>query len=32
MGMLVNGEWRDWYDTSGTGDRFVLQDSASATG
>jgi putative glutathione S-transferase len=28
MGMLVNGEWRDWYDTSGTGDRFVRQDSA----
>ena len=29
MGLLVNGVWRDqWYDTKGTGGRFVRKDAA----
>jgi putative glutathione S-transferase len=29
MGLLVEGEWRDqWYDTKGSGGRFVRQESA----
>ena len=29
MGLLVNGQWRDeWYDTSGSGGRFLRKDSA----
>ena len=29
MGLLVDGHWQDqWYDTTGTGGRFVRQDSA----
>jgi glutathionyl-hydroquinone reductase len=26
---LINGQWRDqWYDTSGSGGRFLRKDSA----
>jgi len=29
MGLLINGQWRDqWYDTSGSGGRFLRKDSA----
>ncbi len=29
MGLLIKGEWRDkWYDTEGSGGRFVRDDSA----